>query len=73
MKKLEQRELKYLGGIAKIKIVVKQKSSEEIQTRIYELAKSIPTYKFEQVSLSLEKPKTVCLNKCNGSISRLQR
>ncbi len=37
LKKLEERELKYLGGIAKNrKIVVKQKSNEEIETRIDE-------------------------------------
>ncbi|NES06896.1 MAG: hypothetical protein F6K22_31245 [Okeania sp. SIO2F4] len=37
LKKLEERELKYLGSIAKNrKIVVKQKSNQEIETRIDE-------------------------------------
>lgn len=67
------RELKYLGGIAKNrKIVVKQKSQEEIETRIDEWAKSIPKEEFEPVILSLEKPKTVWVSILTGSTSRLQ-
>ncbi len=73
LKKLEERELKYLGGIAKNrKIVVKQKSNEEIETRIDELAKSIPIEEFEPVILSLEKAKIVWVTTFTGSTSRLQ-
>ena len=73
LKKLEERELKYLGGMAKNrKIVVKQKSNKEKETRIDELAKSIPTEKFEPVILSLEKTKTLWVATFRGSTSRLQ-
>lgn len=72
LKKLEERELKYLGKIAKNrKIVVKQKSNEEIETRIDELSKSIPIEKFEQVILSLEKQKKVWVTTFTASTSRL--
>ncbi len=54
LKKLEERELKYLGGIAKNrKVIVKQKSLDETEIRIDELAKSIPKEEFEPVILSL--------------------
>ncbi len=53
LKKLEERELKYLGGIAKNrKVIVKQKSQEETEIRIDELAQSLPADKFESVILS---------------------
>lgn len=54
LKKLEERELKYLGGIAKNrKVVVKQKFKEETEIRIDELAKSLPGYQFEPVVFTL--------------------
>jgi hypothetical protein len=47
LKKLEERELKYLGKIAKNrKVIVKLKSLNEIKIRIDELAKSLPLEKF---------------------------
>jgi SRSO17 transposase len=43
LKKLEERELKYLGKIAKNrKVIVKLKSLDEREIRIDELAKSLP-------------------------------
>ncbi len=73
MKKLEERELKYLGVIAKNrKIVVKQKSKDEREIRIDELAKSIPIEEFEPVILSLEKTKIVWVTTFTASTSRLQ-
>ena len=54
LKKLEERELKYLGKIAKNrKVIVKLKSLDERKIRIYELAKSLPSEEFEPVILSL--------------------
>ncbi len=47
MKRLEERELKYLGKIAKNrKVIVKLKSLYEREIRIDELAKSLPLEKF---------------------------
>ena len=72
LKKLEERELKYLGGIAKNrKVVVKQKSNEETEIRIDELAKSLPECQFEPVVLTLEKTKTVWVTRFTASVSRL--
>ena len=61
------------GGISKNRqIGVKQKSSEEIEIRIDELAKSMPTEEFKPVILSLEKPKKVWGAIFRGSISRIK-
>ena len=58
LKKLEERELKYLGKIAKNrKVIVKLKSLDEREIRIDELVKSLPLERFEPVLLSLEKQK----------------
>ena len=60
LKKLEKRELKYLGKIAKNrKVIVNLKSLYEREIRIDELAKSLPSQKFDPVILSSEKPKKV--------------
>ena len=60
LKKLEERELKYLEKIAKNrKVIVKLKSLNEIEIRIDKLAKSLPSEKFQLLILSLEKPKKV--------------
>ena len=72
LKKLEERELKYLGKIAKNrKVIVKLKSLNEIEIRIDELAKSLPSEKFEPVILSLEKPKKVWVTTFTASTSRI--
>ena len=72
LKKLEERELKYLGKIAKNrKVVVQQKFRQETKIRIDELAKRLPVEKFEPVILSLEKPKTVWVATFTASTSRL--
>ena len=58
LKKLEEKELKYLGKIAKNrKVIVKLKSLDEREIRIDELVKSLPLERFEAVLLSLEKQK----------------
>ena len=72
LKKLEERELKYLGKIAKNrKVRVKLKSLNEIKIRIDDLAKSLPSEKFKLVILSLEKPKKVWVTTFTASTSRL--
>jgi SRSO17 transposase len=72
LKRLEERELKYLGKIAKNrKVIVKLKSLDEREIRIDELAKSLPSEKFEPVILSLEKPKKVWVTTFTASTSRI--
>ena len=50
MKRLEERELKYLGKIAKNrKVIVNLKSLDEREIRIDELAKSLPLKSFSHL------------------------
>ena len=72
LKKLEKRELKYLGKIAKNrKVIVNLKSLDEREIRIDELAKILPSEKFEPVILSLEKQKKVWVTTFTASTSRI--
>ena len=72
LKKYEERELKYLGKIAKNrKVIVKLKSLNKIKIRMYELAKSLPSEKFDPVILSSGKPKKVWVTTFTASTSRL--
>ena len=64
LKTLEERELKYLGKIAKNRKVI-------VQLKSHELAKSLPSEKFEPVILSLEKPKKVWVTTFTASTSRI--
>jgi DDE superfamily endonuclease len=57
---LEKRQLKYLGGLAKNrKVTVTTKDNIPQQTRLDELAQSLPTQAFTKIQLDLDKPKTV--------------
>ncbi|YAF93926.1 MAG: IS701 family transposase (plasmid) [Nodularia sp. CChRGM 3473] len=57
---LEKRQLKYLGGLAKNrKVTVTTKDNIPQQTRLDELAQSLPTEAFTKIQLDLDKPKTV--------------
>ena len=72
LKKLEKRELKYLGKIAKNrKVIVNLKSLDEREIRINELAKSLPSEKFDPVILSSGKPKKVWITTFTASTSRI--
>ena len=57
---LENRQLKYLGGIAKNRKITINVSENIQQTiRIDELAQSLPQEAFTQIQLKLDKPRTV--------------
>ena len=57
---LENRELKYLGGLAKNRKITVNVSENVQQTiRLDELAQSLPTEAFTKLELNLEQPKTV--------------
>ena len=72
LKTLEERELKYLGKIAKNrKVIVKLKSLDKRKIRIDELAKSLPLKKFEPFILRSEKPKNVWTTTFKASNLRL--
>jgi len=60
LKALEKRQLNYLGGVAKNrKVVIKKTSDIEREIRLDDLAKSLPSERFQPVILELEKRKTV--------------
>ena len=57
---LEEKKLKYIGGIAKNrKVVIRNKSGEGREIRLDELAKSVPAQRWRQIEVNLEKAKTV--------------
>jgi SRSO17 transposase len=55
---LEEKKLKYLGGLAKNrKVMIKDFSGIESESRLDEYAKSLSSKDFEKVVLNLDKPK----------------
>ncbi len=74
LQELENRKLKYIGGLAKNRKVIIQKTVEETEEiRVDNLAKSLPVEAFTKIQLSLERPRTVWvaiqfveLSKCTG-------
>jgi SRSO17 transposase len=70
---LENRQLKYLGGIAKNRKITISKSENIQQTiRIDELAQSLPQEAFTEIQLNLDKPKTVWVVTKEVEISNLE-
>ncbi|RCJ29444.1 transposase [Nostoc minutum NIES-26] len=58
--KLENRQLKYLGGLAKNrKITVNDKQNRQKTIRLDELAQALPQEAFTEIKLELDKPKTL--------------
>ena len=73
LKKLEERKLKYLGGVAKNRQVIISKSSGiEIKIRLDELAKSLSLKDFQPVLVNAKKPKKVFVATFRGRVSRLE-
>ncbi|VXD19968.1 IS701 family transposase [Planktothrix paucivesiculata] len=60
LQELEKKGLKYIGGVAKNrKVILKKGEDETEETRLDNLAKSLPQGAFSEIQLQLEKPKTV--------------
>ena len=73
LKKLEERKLKYLAGVAKNrKVMIKTELDIQREVRLDELAKSLSSDDFEAVHLNLDKPKTVWVAIFNAQVSRLK-
>jgi SRSO17 transposase len=72
LKELENRKLKYLGGIAKNRKVTIKKSDVPLTIRIDELAKSLSNEAFTEVELNLDKPKKVWVTTLEVEISQLK-
>lgn len=70
---LEKRQLKYLGGLAKNrKVTVTTEDNIPQQTRLDELAQSLPTEAFTKIQLNLDNPKTVWIVTREIEISQLK-
>ena len=73
LKQLEERKLKYLGGLAKNrKIIMTNESGDELVNRLDERAKSIAFESFKPVILNLDKPKTVWVKILTAKMLRLE-
>ena len=74
LQELENRKLKYIGGIAKNRKVIIQKTENETEEiRADNLTKALPVEAFTKIQLALERPRTVWvaikeveLSKCTG-------
>lgn len=70
---LENRKLKYLGGLAKNrKLISVTQSNNREEIRLDELAQSLPDEAFTPVQLNKEKPKTVWVATVEVELSRLE-
>jgi SRSO17 transposase len=69
---LENRQLKYLGGLAKNRLVsISEQGNNQKPIRLDDLAKSLPQEAFTEIKLNLDKPKTVWVVTREVEISRL--
>lgn len=59
---LENRKLKYLGGVAKNrKVTISEQQNNQQTIRLDELAQSSPQEDFSEIQINLDKPRTVWL------------
>lgn len=73
IKELEERKLKYLGGVAKNRQVIINKSTGfEERVSLEELAKTLPIESFQQVCVNSEKPKQVFVATFRGRVIQLE-
>ncbi len=73
LKALEEKKLKYLGGLAKNrKVIINEPSGIETKIRLDKYAQSLSKEDFEKVILNLDKPKTVFVATFTAQISRLE-
>ena len=73
LSKLETRNLKYLGGIAKNrKIKLEINGNYQQSIRVDELAASLSPEEFTEVQLMIEQPKALWVAIVEGEISRLE-
>ncbi len=73
LQELENKKLKYIGGIAKNRnILVKTKSKELEEIRLDEYAKWISYEEFKEIQINTEKPRTVWVAIIEVEISQLE-
>ncbi len=73
LKDLEERKLKYLGGIAKNRnILIKDKSGKSAAIRIDEYAQWLSSEEFKEIQIPGKKPRTVWVAIIEAEISQLK-
>lgn len=72
LQELEKRKLKYIGGIAKNRKVIIQKSGDgKEEMRVDNLASSLPSEAFTKIQIRQEKPKTLWVATREIELSKL--
>jgi SRSO17 transposase len=70
---LEKRKLKYLGGLAKKRKVIREtQTSKREEIRLDKLAQSLPVEAFTPIKINLDKPKTVWVATVEVELSQLE-
>jgi SRSO17 transposase len=73
LKDLEEKKLKYIGGIAKNRnILIKDKSGKSAAIRIDEYAQWLSSEEFKEIQIAGEKPRTVWVAIIEAEISQLK-
>ncbi len=73
LKDLEERKLKYIGGIAKNRnILIKDKSGKSEEIRIDEYAQWLSSEEFKEIQIPGKKPRTVWVAIIEAEISQLK-
>jgi SRSO17 transposase len=73
LKALEERKLKYLGGVAKNrKVIIEKEGGVEETIQLEQLAKSLSEGDFEKITIQLEREKTVWVAVFRAKISQLE-
>jgi SRSO17 transposase len=70
---LENKKLKYIGGLAKNrKVTIETESNVKEEIKLDELASSLPSQAFTPIQINLEKPRIVWVSTLEVEISRLE-
>jgi hypothetical protein len=70
---LEKRKLKYLGGLAKNRKVIREtQTNKREEVRLDKLAQSLPVETFTPIKINLDKPKTVWVAPVEVELSQLE-
>jgi SRSO17 transposase len=73
LKALEERKLKYLGGVAKNrKVIIEKEGGGEEKIQLEQLAKSLSEGDFEKITIQLEREKPVWVAVFRAKISQLE-
>jgi SRSO17 transposase len=71
LQELENRKLKYIGGIAKNrKVIIQKNTDKKEEIRVDDLARALPSEAFTHIQLQLEKPRTLWVTTIEIELSK---